>query len=102
MCMKTPRKYSSQFKADLILQYLKGSKSQAEICREYGLNSNLLHKWLTRFEQQVSQIFEPGQDNEQQQKIAKLERIIGQQTIEIDFLKRGLSRFSLQNKKPFS
>jgi transposase-like protein len=88
------RKYTGQFKIDLVLQYIKGGRSQAEICRENGINPNLLNKWVGQFENQASQIFNKGKQDEHQKKIEKLERIIGRQTVEIDFLKRGLSRFS--------
>lgn len=88
------RKYTSQFKASLAIQYLKGGKSQAEICRENSINPNLLNKWVSQFQDQASQIFERGKQNEYEKKVEKLERIIGKQAVEIDFLKRGLSQFS--------
>lgn len=88
------RKYTSQFKASLAIQFLKGGKTQAEICRENSINPNLLNKWVNQFQDQASQIFERGKQNEYEKKVEKLERIIGKQTIEIDFLKRGLSMFS--------
>jgi len=88
--MKQQRKYTSQFKVGLVMQYLKGSKNQAEICRENNLNPNLLNKWLKQFEQQANVIFEPNKAKEFQKQAERLEQIIGKQTIEIDFLKRGL------------
>jgi len=88
------RKYTSQFKASLAIQYLKGGKTQAEICRENSINPNLLNKWVNQFQDQASQIFDRGKQNEHERKVEKLERIIGKQTVEIDFLKRGLSMFS--------
>lgn len=88
------RKYTSQFKVNLAIQYLKGGKTQAEICRENSINPNLLNKWVSQFQDQASQIFERGKQNEYEKKVEKLERIIGKQTVEIDFLKRGLSMFS--------
>jgi len=88
------RKYASQFKVNLVLQYLQGGKSQAELCRENSINPNLLNKWVKQFQTQANAIFDKDKQNEYQKKIEKLERIIGKQTIEIDFLKRGLSMFS--------
>ncbi len=88
------RKYTGQFKANLAIQYLKGGKTQAEICRENSINPNLLNKWVSQFQNQAGQIFEQGKQAEHQKKIENLERIIGKQTVEIDFLKRGLSQFS--------
>lgn len=88
------RKYPSQFKTNLVIQYLKGGKTQSEICREHSINPNLLNKWAGQFQNQASSIFDQGKQNEHQKKVEKLERIIGQQTVEIDFLKRGLLMFS--------
>ena len=84
------RKLSGQLKFQLILQYLKGSKSQSEICRENLLSPGLFAKWLNQFQQSAHLIFESQDANNQEQKITKLEQIIGQQAVEIDFLKRGL------------
>ena len=91
MSNKSPRrKLSGQLKFQLILEYLKGSKSQAEICRENLLSPGLFAKWLNQFQQNVHLIFENQEINNQEQKVIKLEQIIGQQAVEIDFLKRGL------------
>ena len=49
---------------------------------------------MGQFQNQASSIFDKGKQNEHQKKIEKLERLIGKQTIEMDFLKRGLSMFS--------
>lgn len=87
---KSKRTYSSQFKTNLVLQYLKGSKTQAELCRENNINANLLHKWHNQFNERAAIIFEKSKEQEYQQKVEKLQNIIGKQTIEIDFLKRGL------------
>ncbi len=91
MTNKSPRrKLSGQLKFQLILQYLKGSKSQADICRENLLSPGLFAKWLNQFEQNAHLVFENPEANSQEQQIQKLEQIIGQQAVQIDFLKRGL------------
>ncbi len=50
---KPRRKLSSQFKAQLVLEYLKGAKSQAEICRENAINPGLFGKWRRQFHQNL-------------------------------------------------
>lgn len=76
------------------MQYLGADKTQAEICRENGISPKRLNKWVGQFQDNANLIFEKGKEKEYQQKLEKLERIIGKQTVEIDFLKRGLSRYS--------
>jgi len=88
------RNYSPEFKARIVLEYLQG-KSPSELCREHTLNVNLLYKWHKEFRDGLKAVFEKNQSRaEYQAKTEKLERIIGKQTIEIDFLKRGLAMFN--------
>jgi transposase len=88
------RNYSPEFKARIVLEYLQG-KSPSELCREHALNVNLLYKWHKEFREGLNLLFEKNKtNNEYQTKLEKLERIIGKQTIEIDFLKRGLAMFN--------
>jgi Transposase and inactivated derivatives len=87
---KIRRTHSASFKARLVLEFLKGVKSQSEICREHALAPSLFGKWITQFEQRMEKVFEDAGTNEHEHKIEKLEHIVGRQAIEIDFLKRGL------------
>lgn len=88
------RNYSSAFKAQRVLEYLQG-RMPAEICREHALSPNLLYKWHKEFQERISLVFENNKTEKgYQEKMEKLERIIGKQAIEIDFLKRGLSMFN--------
>ena len=91
---KKKRSFSSQFKTQLVLEYLSGRKSQATICRENLIGSNLLSKWVSQFQERAHLVFEDTHKESQlEQKAEKLEQIIGKQAIEIDFLKRGLRRY---------
>lgn len=88
------RIYTSQFKTNLVKQYLRGQKQQSEICRENAINPNLLSKWVRQVEENLHLLFENNHSQKESQKqLDKLQQIIGKQTIEIDFLKRGLQRF---------
>lgn len=89
---KIRRKLSSQFKAQVVMEYLNGSKSKADICRENILSPSVLAKWIGQFHKSAHLIFEDPQKNSQREKIDKLEQIIGRQAVEIDFLKRGISK----------
>ncbi|MDI6603217.1 MAG: transposase, partial [Patescibacteria group bacterium] len=55
---KPRRKLSSQFKAQLVLEYLKGGKSQAEICRENVISPSLFTKWCQQFQENVHKVFD--------------------------------------------
>jgi len=79
------------------VQRLETGASIAEVARAFEVNPNVLHRWRREFRQGPGNAF-PGfgkrrWDDTQQ---AKLERKIGQQTLEIDFLKGCLQRIEEQ------
>jgi transposase len=88
------------------VQRLETGSSIAEVARAFEVNPNVLHRWRREFREGPGNAF-PGLgkkrwDDTQQ---AKLERKIGQQTLEIDFLKSCLQRIEEQrmlNGKPRS
>src|ERR1051325_5403822 len=76
------------------VQRLEGGSS---VARPFEVNPNVLHRWRREFRQGPGNAFPGGgkrrwDDTEQ----AKLERKIGQQTLEIDFLKGCLQRIEEQ------
>ena len=71
----------------------------AEIARAFEVNTNVLHRWRREFRERPGSAFpgvgRPRWDDTQQ---GKLERKIGQQTLEIDFLKGCLQRIEEQRR----
>lgn len=93
---KPRRKLTDQFKSQVVLEYLRGGKSQTEICRENAISPSLLAKWCRQFQQNIHKIFDdPRGSNNQAEQMSKLEKIIGRQAIEIDFLKEARQKFNL-------
>ena len=79
------------------VQRLETGASIGEVARAFEVNPNVLHRWRHEFRQGPGNAF-PGVgrkrwDDTQQ---AKLERKIGQQTLEMDFLKDCLQRIEEQ------
>ena len=90
------RKFTREFK-EAAVRRLELGASVAEVARACEVNPNVLHRWRREFRQGPGNAF-PGfgkrrWDDTQQ---AKLERKIGQQTLEIDFLKGCLQRIEEQ------
>jgi transposase-like protein len=81
------------------VQRLEAGASIAEVARAFEVDPNVLHRWRREFREGPGNAF-PGlgrrrwDDAEQ----AKLERKIGQQALEIDFLKRCLQRVEEQRQ----
>jgi transposase-like protein len=84
------RQYSAEFKAKLVLQVLSGEKTASKLCRTHKLNANVLNRWRKEFLDHAASIFERGEvDSEAEQKIAELERLVGQLTIQLEVAKKA-------------
>ena len=86
------RKFTRDMKLAAIQQLDRGS-SAAEVARAFEINPNLLHRWRKEFRQGPGNAFSgPGKRRWDETKVAQLERKVGQQAVEIDFLKGCLQR----------
>jgi len=90
------RRFTREFKLAAI-QRLEQGISIAEVARALEVNCNVLRRWRKEFRQGPGNAF-PGQGQRRwsEGRIAELERKIGQQTLEIDFLKGCLQRIEEQ------
>ena len=90
------RKFTREMKLAAIQQLETGS-SAAEVARAFEINPNLLHRWRKEFRHGPANAF-PGGGKKRwdDPTVAQLERKVGQQTLEIDFLKGCLQRIEEQ------
>lgn len=87
------RQITAQFKLETVLETLRGEKPIAQICRERQLTDALVYKWRREFQEQAPGSFETKQtaatvENDQAERIAELERLVGQMTMENALLKK--------------
>ncbi len=86
------RNFSAEFKAKVILEILSGSKSAAEVCREYNLKPDLVSHWKNQFVANAAQVFENGAEvDPQQARIQELERLAGKLSLELEVAKKALT-----------
>ena len=89
------RQYTAEFKAKVVLQLLTGEKTSAELCRAHKLNANLLNRWRKEFLEQAASIFERETNcDEDEQRIAELEGLVGQLTIQLEIAKKASNYLS--------
>jgi transposase-like protein len=90
------RQFTKEFKLTAVRRLEQGV-SIAEVARGLEVSPNVLHRWRREFRQGPGNVF-PGNGKQRwsEGRIAELERKIGQQTLEIDFLKRCLQRIEQQ------
>ena len=92
------RKFTAEFKAEVVRRLELGA-SVAEVARACELNPNVLHRWRRERRENGKQAFPGlGQRRAEENRVAELERKIGQQALEIDFLRRCLQRVEEQRR----
>lgn len=92
--MKSRRKFSADFKAKVAIESLKERESITDLAKRYDLHPNQITTWKREFLAGASKVFSDGEDKSVErtkQEKQKLYEVIGQQKIEIDFLKKALS-----------
>ena len=88
------RKYSEEFKKDLVQKFEQGKFSVCQMERLYGVTNNTIYRWIYKystFNEKGYRIIEmkKSQTNkvkELEDRIKELERLLGRKQIEIDYL----------------
>ena len=89
------REYDAEFKARVVLEVLQGQKSAAEACREYRIAADLLSRWKQDFILRSPELFKTKHEQSAEAaRIAELERLVGQLTLELSAAKKVSSLLS--------
>jgi len=93
-----PRRFSAEFKFEVVRQLKTGEKRLAQLCREHDLDPAMVRDWKVRVEKRGEQAFPRSIGDGSagspiiselaaaQARIGELERIAGQQVLEVEFL----------------
>ncbi|KMQ69489.1 transposase [Chryseobacterium koreense] len=90
--MSQRRKFNSQFKFKVVVEALSERLPFHELAKKYELHPNQITTWKKEFLKNGADIF--GKEKaleEKKEDVDKLYKVIGQQKMEIDFLKKALS-----------
>ena len=89
--MAKRRRFTPQFKAEVVIEALMGQSSQAELCRKHNLSQEQLSKWKHQLIDNAATLFESTdkQSNDSKQQIAQLEQLVGRLTIALDIQKKA-------------
>jgi len=86
------RTFEPEFKAQVVLELLSGSRNLAEICREHELAPHLVTGWRREFVARAGEVFATARaQSGEQQRIAELERMLGRLTLELEVAKKAFS-----------
>ena len=97
---KNRRNFTARFKADLVLEVLKGEKELNEIAAENNIQPNLLRNWKKEFEENAAAVFDNRKDGWMEKKIKEEKKAkeeyakkVGQLTMQIDWLEKKSAEF---------
>lgn len=92
--MEKRNRYTAEFKARVVLELLSEEATLNQVATKYQLNPQMLSQWKSDFVKNAATVFTRGKDEatklrkEMEEKEARYQQIIGQQSYEIDWLKK--------------
>jgi putative transposase len=98
--------YSPEFKSRIVIEVLREEATVNEIAAREGISPVLISRWKAEFLENAATIFKKGGPTEtekeleaERDRVAKLERKVGQLTYEVDWLKKKSEQI-LGRKRP--
>ncbi len=85
------KNWSSEVKTAIVLEMLKGQKPVTQICKEYGVSDGVVYKWRDDALEAIQTVLSDKRKRNNVSNEAEKERllkIIGQQTVVIDYQKK--------------
>ncbi len=95
--MKKYRRYSTEFKRQVVEELLSGISTPAQIMRRHEISSGLLYHWK---KQHLSNLFAdaPNRNAAMEERICQLEQLAGKLALENEFLKKAIQKNLEQNR----
>jgi transposase len=90
---KKRTQYSNEFKAKLALAAIRGDETVPQLAARYHVHSTQINSWKRQLIEQAAELFSKNNTaaNKEQPTTDDLHRVIGQLTVERDFLVRKLN-----------
>lgn len=95
--MRNQRNFSQEFKRQVVEELLSGESRPAQLCRRHNISSSLLYHWKRQYSRGKFNN-EPTAEAALQDRVEKLERLVGKLTLENEFLKKGLQNSLSQSR----
>ncbi|WP_397375773.1 IS3 family transposase [Paenibacillus sp. EPM92] len=95
--MEKRNRYTAEFKSKVVLEVLREEQTVNEIASKYELSPVMISRWKAEFLERASTVFEKKASEadkvrkEYETKQEHLEKLVGQLTVEVDWLKKNLA-----------
>ncbi|TFE19106.1 IS3 family transposase [Cohnella luojiensis] len=95
--MEKRNRYTPEFKTKVVLEVLQEEQTVNEIAAKYEMSPVMISRWKAEFLSRASMVFEKGTSEadkmkkEYESKQEHLEKLVGQLTVEVDWLKKNLA-----------
>lgn len=102
MTKQTRRKFSAEFKAKVALEAIKNQKTLAQLSQQFEVNAITISKWKSEFLENMSAIFDHGQESKSAESTVDVEKLyaqIGQLKVELDFLKKSARKLGISESE---
>ena len=98
--MTKRRTFTAEFKAQVVLDMITTPKSAGQASREYGIKDSVLSRWKQEFIERSPMLFDQSPVNDDRdQRIAELERMVGRITMELEMTKKVSNFLNSSGKK---
>jgi transposase len=96
--MKQRRRFTVEFKRQVVEELLSGVCSPAQLIRCHDISSGLLHHWKAQY---TKGRFDnpPNREAALEERVRQLEQLVGRLTLENEFLKKAVQRSLAPSKK---
>ena len=86
------KRFTPEFKAEVVIAALSDESSEPEICRRHNITEAQLSEWKRQFVENAATLFEPNrkQSDADTERIAQLEQLVGRLTQGLDIQKKAL------------
>ncbi len=90
---KKRKQYSSDFKSQVALAAIRGDETIPQLAARHGLHPTQINTWKRHLTEQAAELFSRGNGSKKSDEhgVDDLHRVIGQLTVERDFLEQKLN-----------
>ena len=91
---KQQKKWSAEFKTEIVLAVLHGDTAAAEIARAHGIHETLIYKWKRQFLEAGKQSFEDqragnAKEVRLEKELERVKTLLGEKVVELDVAKKA-------------